>query len=188
MQLFDNRSDMLSLVPRNGVIAELGVFAGDFSAEILEVCQPKTLHLVDAWAGFVFSGNRDGNDGKSANGDELFANVSKRFQGRREVAVHRRESMEALNAFKDRSLDAVYIDDDHCEEAIYNRMSLAMSKVKKGGWIMGHDFLCNPARASVLYPFTVAAGVVRFLKCTGLKLSALALDGWVSFAIQTPKR
>ncbi|NQY10924.1 MAG: hypothetical protein HRT71_15615 [Flavobacteriales bacterium] len=45
-----NRQELLKHLPKNGVVAELGVYKGGFSQEILEICKPSKLHLVDTWA------------------------------------------------------------------------------------------------------------------------------------------
>jgi len=44
-----DRSALLSELPRNGVVAEIGVAEGDFAAAILEVCAPEKLYLIDQW-------------------------------------------------------------------------------------------------------------------------------------------
>ena len=45
------RKFLLEMMPKNSVCAEIGVNQGQFSKEILEVVQPKKLHLIDPWAG-----------------------------------------------------------------------------------------------------------------------------------------
>ena len=41
LKIFETRDEMITIVPKNGVIAELGVFKGEFSKKIDEICQPK---------------------------------------------------------------------------------------------------------------------------------------------------
>lgn len=50
-----NRQAMLSLLPQNGVVAELGVALGIFSEQILAINQPKKLHLVDVWSSDAYN-------------------------------------------------------------------------------------------------------------------------------------
>lgn len=45
-----NRAKLLELLPKDGVVAELGVDKGDFTKMILEKCNPRKLHLVDSWS------------------------------------------------------------------------------------------------------------------------------------------
>src|SRR4051812_42875892 len=48
-RVYATRAGFLKVVPKNAVGVELGVFKGEFSAEILRVAKPRELHLVDAW-------------------------------------------------------------------------------------------------------------------------------------------
>lgn len=48
-RLLENRIGLLSTLNKGGVVAEVGVASGDFSEQILNICQPKTLHLIDYW-------------------------------------------------------------------------------------------------------------------------------------------
>ena len=43
------RSDFLSRLPKDAVCAEIGVFRGEFSRQILEIKAPRELHLIDGW-------------------------------------------------------------------------------------------------------------------------------------------
>ena len=45
----NGRQELLHLMPKGGVCAELGVWKGDFSQRILDVTSPRELHLVDPW-------------------------------------------------------------------------------------------------------------------------------------------
>jgi len=45
-----SRDDLLKLMPKNGIIAEIGVWDGSFSEKILKYCNPKKLYLIDCWA------------------------------------------------------------------------------------------------------------------------------------------
>ena len=48
--LFNNkREDLLRFLPKNAVVAEIGVAHGDFSAQILEQSSPERLYLIDPW-------------------------------------------------------------------------------------------------------------------------------------------
>ncbi len=51
MQKLATRAEMLKLVPKGGVMAEIGVFRGEFSKMILEECLPKKFYMVDIWDG-----------------------------------------------------------------------------------------------------------------------------------------
>ena len=48
-QLVANRSELIQLLPKKSIVAEIGVDAGNFSQVILDSCMPEKLHLVDIW-------------------------------------------------------------------------------------------------------------------------------------------
>lgn len=44
-----SRDELIALLPKGGVVAEVGVAFGDFSEVILARTLPKRLHLIDPW-------------------------------------------------------------------------------------------------------------------------------------------
>ena len=77
---FETRQDMLRALPFSGHVAELGVYCGDFSSDLLELCPGITeLDLVDAWSMFarhIPCGDQDGNNMQLCVADELEAHVT----------------------------------------------------------------------------------------------------------------
>lgn len=49
-------------------------------------------------------------------------------------------SYEVINRFEDESLDFVYIDGEHTYDGVKQDIELYLSKIKKGGYIGGHDY------------------------------------------------
>ena len=47
--MITNRTKRLEPLPKNGVVAELGVDTGCFSSDILDYIKPRQLHLIDIW-------------------------------------------------------------------------------------------------------------------------------------------
>ena len=43
------RGRLLDKMPKGGTAAEIGVWEGQFSRRILEICAPDRLHLIDPW-------------------------------------------------------------------------------------------------------------------------------------------
>lgn len=43
------RRQLLRLLPKESIGAEIGVWKGDFSEEILRLVRPRELHLIDPW-------------------------------------------------------------------------------------------------------------------------------------------
>ena len=51
-----DREEMLRRLPKQGIVAEIGVNEGDFSEEIISICQPKKMVLIDVWASKRYHG------------------------------------------------------------------------------------------------------------------------------------
>ena len=45
-----NRKHLLEILPKNGVVAELGVDSGDFTEQIIKISNPKKIYLIDTWS------------------------------------------------------------------------------------------------------------------------------------------
>jgi hypothetical protein len=175
---FATRRDMLALVQPGGVVAEIGVFRGDFAQEILDVVQPSKLCLVDRWMGLVESGDKDGRNSHAYDGEELYRLVVERFASRPEVRIYRDDSLWAMRSMHDRTFDAIYIDAGHGYDEVIQELHEAARLVKIGGWIMGHDY----------HPFCeVWRAVHDFCREHSLAVAAVADDECPSFAIRLDK-
>ncbi|WP_439411886.1 class I SAM-dependent methyltransferase [Enterobacter ludwigii] len=129
-QLLLDRDELLSLLSKNGVVAEIGVDKGDFSERILKQCSPEKLYLVDAWHTERYH-------------DGLFESVTSRFSKELEqniIEIKRGLSVETASQFADNSLDWVYIDTDHSYETTIRELCAYSPKIKPGGMITGHDY------------------------------------------------
>ena len=58
-KMLPNREQLLENLPKNGIVAELGVDNGRFSEKILEINKPKILHLIDSWDSARYSKNKE---------------------------------------------------------------------------------------------------------------------------------
>ena len=133
----------LLAAPRGGICAEIGVWAGGFSARIVQLRKPRELHLIDPW---LFAptlpermyGGAVATD--QAYMDALMASVVKRFANDPGVKVHRRSSLEGAQSFKDGYFDWVYLDGDHSQESVLADLKAWLPKVKNGGVIVCDDY------------------------------------------------
>lgn len=129
--------------PRGGVCAEVGVWAGGFSARIIQLRKPREVHLIDPWqfepslpermyGGAVAS--------SQAYMDDLMASVAARFAGNPSVKLHRSTSIEAAQRFADNYFDWVYLDGDHSYDSVLADLNAWFPKVKIGGRIVCDDY------------------------------------------------
>lgn len=182
---YETRQDMIQTLSLYGHVVEVGVFKGDFAEDILRLCPNiDKLTLVDMWApGTIGSGNQDGNDYEVYDGEFLYDVVVNKFKGNPKVDVVKSLSTVFLQSISDDSIDAIYIDADHSYEGCKNDLMLAQKKVKKGGWIMGHDFAIT-SKCKTSWEFGVNQAVTEFCAETGNTIHAFGMDGCVSFAIK----
>ena len=67
--------------------------------------------------------------------------MSKNYENIHKV---KKSSVEASKDFKDGSLDLVYIDAAHDYESVKQDILTWLPKIKKGGFIAGHDYRYDP--------------------------------------------
>ena len=139
--------DLLALLPKRGIGAEVGVHLGDFSKSLLHWSRPRKLFLIDPWrfeAGDDYKNSWYGGPGHTAQElEDRYQSVHKRFSryvnsGR--VIILRQTSEAGLGTLEDASLDYVYIDGNHNYEFVKRDLELSLQKVRSGGYITGDDY------------------------------------------------
>lgn len=186
MQVFDTRDEMvLSLVKQGSVVAEIGVFEGTFS-KVLHSTNPSCLYLVDPFEGHVQSGDADGNFVRTVFLPGARLDVQRHFDKFPTVKIVRSYSADFFRSLPPACLDFVYLDGDHSYDGVRSDLHEAARVVKPGGWIAGHDYEMNPRKAMHHYNFGVKAAVDEFCSKHGLRITAKAMDGCVSYAIKMP--
>lgn len=170
------RSELLSCLPHDAVCAELGVFRGDFSAEIIERCHPSALYLVDTFGGMVCSGDRNGDAVCRIDMGKEMANVCARFKSEPAVRVVQAKSWVWLDSVPPGTLDWVYLDTSHDFYCTSVELELMHRAVKRGGFLCGHDY-------SPEFPGVIRA-VDAFRFSNRLSVTIFAGDHLPSFCIQ----
>jgi methyltransferase family protein len=139
------RRQVLQMLPKAAVGAEIGVWKGDFSAEILQFAQPRQLCLIDPWTLRDDPVHRRAWYGVQRKPDmnEIYQGVLQRFGKEIEqgsVSVKKAPSNEALAEFPDSHFDFIYIDGDHEYAVVRQDFFLSFAKVRPGGLICGDDY------------------------------------------------
>lgn len=178
-RLLNDRTEMLRRMPKGGTVAEIGVADGDFSAQILEICSPDRIHLVDPW----------GEEAVAAYSDASFQRVSHRFSdeiANGYVEINRGYSYDVLKDFPDDYFDWVYVDGAHDYAGVKRDLDLCWRLVKSGGFIAGHDYVrwAGPAQR-----YGVVEAVNEFLRETASELIYLTnqFEKHDSFALRLNK-
>jgi hypothetical protein len=137
-----NRLELLSKIGSefpNGFGVEVGTFKGEFSKKILENWSG-TLYMVDVWRALGEEYTDMSNHGRFE--IDIFGEAIKNISGHEDRGIMVRASSQiASNMFQDNSLDFVYIDANHAYDFVKQDIELWYPKVKKGGYLWGHDYI-----------------------------------------------
>ncbi len=131
LKIISDRDAMLNLLPKNGIIAELGVDEGLFSKEIISKCKPQKLHLIDAWDSMQYTIEKMETTKQNLKMELMDNNI----------VFHKGFSYIELEKFEDHYFDWVYIDTDHSYETTKKELNSCLKKVKTDGLITGHDYV-----------------------------------------------
>ena len=124
-------------------IAEIGCFAGESTLIFLQA--GLKVHAIDPWTEEAKNTLYDGSQSQDGwECDFLMRTVEQQFDVRcggwdtlNKIAAY---DHECLYKFADESLDGIYIDSVHTYDAVCGTLDRWQSKVKRGGWIAGHDY------------------------------------------------
>ena len=139
------RKGVLGSIPNNATCAEIGVFRGKFSRDILRERKPEKLYLIDPWINFKdpLYENTWYHEASEHDMEEIYGRVCRRFKGRidrGQVEVLRGISTEVADAIPDASLDFIYIDGDHSYEGVKADLEIAIKKTKPTAIIALDDY------------------------------------------------
>lgn len=118
-------------VNKDSTIVELGSFSG-ISSELFALHCGK-LYCVDPWLPYQEIMDVD----KMSNAESNFNDMMKNYDN---ITKYKMTSLEASSMFENLSLDMVYIDNDHSSENVEKEIKMWLPKIKKTGYIAGHDF------------------------------------------------
>lgn len=173
---YNTRYEMFKSFDKNKIIAEIGVFRGDFSKFIYDEINPKELHLIDIFEGVTHSGIDDSENVITINLNDSYKNLTQIYNKNKNIFIYKGLSDKILSKFNDNYFDIVFIDADHSYESVKKDLEISYSKVKIGGIICGHDYV---AKNHV----DVYLAVNKFCIEKNLKIDYLTNENYASFGI-----
>ena len=159
-----NRFDLINEMKKGGVVAELGVDKGNFSEIILKNSKPKELHLIDIWDSKNYSTKKY----------KLVLNKFKKEIQNKEIFINKKYSTIAASDYPNEFFDWIYIDTDHSYETTLEELYLWQSKIKKDGFILGHDYVSGSFVEG--HKYGVMEAVTEFCIKEKFKLAIITLD------------
>lgn len=115
---------------------EVGVQEGIYSEVLLQANPKLKLYGVDPWTFYETASNFR----KQEQLDAYYKTAVKRLTPYKKYTIIKKNSMEAVKDFKDKSLDFVYIDANHEYSHVFSDIAGWSKKIKKGGIISGDDY------------------------------------------------
>jgi hypothetical protein len=156
------------------VLAEVGVWRGDFARQILEQYESiERYYMIDPWATLP-DWNKPCNRGQAEFDDAYIDAMSKTAFASEKIVVLRGRTKEVIDRIPDNSLDFSYIDGDHTLRGITIDLIKLLPKIKAGGLIGGDDFTNTPWQHDVRFePTLVCPFSIYFAEAMNLPVVAL---------------
>ncbi len=142
-----DRYRLMAHLPRRGTGAEVGVWKGDFSAQLLRFNRPQKLYLVDPWTAFekpgyeraAYGGRSGGEDRMQSIHDSVAGRFSRQCRDGR-VVMLRMDSQQAAVELGEQRFDWIYIDADHTYDAVKRDLENFRALIRPGGILAGDDY------------------------------------------------
>ena len=155
-------------------MAEVGVYRGDFAAEVLRRCPGLTAYyMVDPW-------RRLSDWNKPANHDDaVLDQFFRETKAKTDFAAAKRvilrgKTTEMIEQISDSELDFAYIDADHTLKGIAIDLIRVYPKVRAGGFLGGDDFTRSVWEHDTIFePTLVFPFAVYFAEAVGATIYAL---------------
>ncbi len=156
-------------------ILEIGVYKGDFAKSIVDQCNNiESYFMLDPWRNMK---KEDWNSvyNHSQNMDEIYQialEATESFKHKRNIL--RGTTSEVIYNIDDQSLDFIYVDGDHSLKGISIDLITSWNKLKKNGFIAGHDFKPLAWKSDVnIEPYFVFPFAVYFAEAMNVKIYGL---------------
>ena len=175
-----SRFELLRYLPKGGIVVEIGVERGDFSAAILKYTDPKKLYLIDCWehqSEDIYPANANLSDAEHQRNLEY---VKSRFKNDSRVEIIKAYSLEVSKLFEDKFFDWIYLDANHSYESIKKDLNAWYSKIKSGGLFVGHGYTSHLLYSS----FGVVQALNEFMKMHKLEMMYLTNETFANWTIK----
>ncbi len=140
----------LAAATRNGTLVHLGIWKGKPVSSILDISrhQGHALFAIDTWE--TPADDPDFAEGLKKDIAEVFVRNLASVGHRDTVQIIRENTADAARHFADASVDLVFIDADHSQEAVKRNVLAWIPKLKKKGVLCGHDYIWKPGVRNAL--------------------------------------
>lgn len=144
---------LIEMFPKRSTGAEIGVWTGKFTRQVLEIVRPAHYHLIDPWKFMPHYPKRwyGGTRARSQRDmDKIFEDIREEFGLLKSICIHRMSSDRAAREFELGYFDWVYIDGDHSYKIVKADIKAYLPLVKPGGLLCGDDWSLDGVRRAAL--------------------------------------
>lgn len=120
---------------------EVGTDRGGYAKDICSRYPELKLYTIDPWLPY-----NEGKEEKNEMNMIEFEYEARRLLAPYNCEIIKKTSMEAVEDFKDESIDFVFIDGNHEYPFVLEDIEEWTKKVKKGGIVCGHDYVKDDAK------------------------------------------
>ena len=149
----NHKTFLVKMLPKNSIGAEIGVWTGKFTRQVLDIVQPKQYHLIDPWKFMSKYPDRwyGGSRAQSQpDMNKIFKEIKSEFGPIPCINIHRMTSGEAAPTFSDQYFDWVYIDGDHSYKEVKKDILKYLPLIKPGGLLCGDDLQLSGVKKAVV--------------------------------------
>jgi hypothetical protein len=155
-------------------MAEVGVYRGDFAADVLQRCDGlATYYMIDPWR-HLNDWNKPANHDNDVLGEFFQETKTKTDFAAAKRVILRGKTTEVIEQIADGELDFAYIDADHTLKGITIDLIRVYPKVRTGGFVGGDDFGRSVwGHNTAFEPTLVFPFAVYFAEAVGATIYAL---------------
>jgi hypothetical protein len=137
--LIDTCSRIMGMNKSNKMI-EIGCYTGESTSAFSEVFGE--VYAIDPWiVGMnLIEGKTIMENSTCIMDSSVELGFDKTIESRPNIKKIKAFDYDVINQFEDYSVDFIYIDAIHTREEIERQITMWLPKIKKDGWIGGHDF------------------------------------------------
>jgi hypothetical protein len=133
--MINTRDEICTLLNKDSIGCEIGVFEGEFSSILFSSNKFKQLYLVDTFTGIASNNNVVYQDASV-----LEEKVKNKFIEYNEIIIQKQDSISFLKSMPDNFFDFIYIDTVHSYELTILELEASYRCIKNLGLICGHDY------------------------------------------------
>lgn len=163
-----NRLDIPRMSADGGTIVEVGVAAGNFTAYLADHYKGQVI-AVDPYRTFSKDEWKDCINSNNQSLEVMYQGAKKALSSKPNVTLMRMTSLQAAATFPDDKFESVFIDGNHMYEACKDDMNAWWPKVKKGGFLCGHDYTAEDEVVTPHVTLGVGKAVREFCKVNNLE-------------------